>query len=274
MRISAGLIVLLLATTASGKAIVETFTVGDKPLVVVRPEGPGPWPVVYALPGLGEMKRGPRISSHGWVTHYGLREAMNAVLRGNVTSKDLQGLVKGDTLKPYRDRAARFKGLVIVCPATPVKLKASFRTYLIDTVIPWAERTLPIRRGPAFRGIDGISLGGRHALRIGLARPELFKAIGTEQAAARGLSSLANRLVRARPAAFAHLKVGLITSKHDGFREPVRKLNRTLTRLGVSTYFTVTPGRHDKRFARGPGAVEMLLFHDTALNRRSSQPRR
>lgn len=248
---------------------VTHHTVAGKPVVVVRPEGTGPWPVVYALPGLGEMVRGPKISAGGWLNQYGLRSAMVAVSSGTLTTKDFGGLVTPTDLASYQKQLARpWPGLVVVCPATPRKLTKRFICFLLDDVIPWAERTLPVRSGARHCVIDGISLGGRHALRIGLRHPRVFRAIGTEQAATGGLGPMASRLIRKAPAEYRHLDINLLTSKRDMFRPKIKAFHERLERLGLRSRFHVTPGGHTKRFARGPGAIDMLMWHTTILHGR------
>ncbi|MFT7624305.1 MAG: hypothetical protein ACI9WU_003492, partial [Myxococcota bacterium] len=191
-RLTAILVALAgLAVSAHAQVAVQAHVVDGKPVIAVVPEGAGPFPVVYALPGLGEMVRGPTASARGWVDDYGLVAA-------------------------YQDIA--LKGLVIVCPATPRALTGDFERYLLQSVIPWAEAQLPIRKGPKHRGIDGISMGGRHALRIGFKYPEQFATIGTEQAAVGSLAPRWARRIRKRPQRFAHLRVLLLTSNRDGFR--------------------------------------------------------
>jgi hypothetical protein len=269
MRIllSVTIAISLIATSALGSVVVREHKVGGKPVVVIQPAGPGPWPVVYALSGLGEMVRGPRAAAWGWVEKYGLVPAARAVTSKRLTSKAFHGLVTGKLLDAYRARHARgYAGLVIVCPAVPRKLTRAFKTYLLKRLIPWAESTLPIKRGPRFRGIDGISLGARHALRIGFEYPEKFRTLGTEQAAANGLAGYLTGRVRKAPQSFRNLVVNLLTSRGDGYRKVVGRLARALKGVGLHVRYGVTPGGHNKRFAKGPGAIDMLLFHDGVLN--------
>ena len=271
------LIATLLGPAARADVVVTTHRVGNRPVVVVQPkEGPGPWPVVYALPGLGEMVRSPEISASAWVNEYGLKAAFAAVQRGDLTKADFQGLVTDAQLAEYRLAAAQFRGLVIVCPATPKRMDKAWKAWLIDQVIPWAERTLPVIAGPKSRGLDGISMGGRHTLKLGFERPELFKTLGTEQAAVRGLGPRLQKQVRARPDAYRHLHINLLTSTKDGFRAAITRFHQRLSGLNLTVRHTITPGRHDKRFVRGPGAIDMLLFHDRVLwsrQPRSRQPK-
>ena len=264
---------LTLSFNAQAQVSVTEHLVKGKPVVVVQPETGGPFPVVYALSGLGEMVRGPRAAAHGWVEKYGLVPAMNAVMRGKLTSADFMGLVDGNLLVEYQERLSRkFSGLVIVCPAVPRKLSATFIRHLTNELIPWAEEKLPIIKGPGTRGIDGISLGGRHALQIALKHPQLFKSVGTEQASERGLGARWNKAWRTQPERFKHLHLNLLTSERDGYKKLIADFAQSLHDSPMRIRHQVTPGRHDKRFAKGPGALDMLLFHESVLHKSARAP--
>lgn len=245
---------------------VDRHTVGGRPVVVVRPTSGGPFPVVYALAGLGEMVRGPSASAAGWIEKYGLVEAFCAVSGGALTTDHFQGLVDGPLLDAYQQRmAAGFGGLVVVSPGIPRRPGRAFRKHLFEELIPWAERELPIKAGRAYRGIDGISLGGRHALRFASERPELFRTVGTEQAAVKGLIAVMRRAVRLRAEPMKALVFNLLSSHKDGFRRQIARFATGMRGLGLTIRHAETPGRHDKRFARGPGVIDMLLFHDAVF---------
>ena len=245
---------------------VEGHKVAGQPVVVVLPPGDGPWPVVYALSGLGEMVRGRRAAAWGWVEKYGLVAAMEAAHRQRLSIQDFQGLVDGQQLAEYNRRARSYRGVVVVCPAVPRKLTDRFVRHLMGEVIPWAERKLPIMKGARHRGVDGISLGGRHALKIGFDYASDFRTLGTEQAAARRLRGrLAKALSRWKGGAKSGPFVNLLTSHQDPYRSVVEALAGWMRREGVRVRFQKTAGRHDKRFVKGPGAIDMLLFHDRLL---------
>jgi len=61
------------------------------------------------------------------------------------------------------------------------------------------------------------------------------------------------------------LKLRLLTSKQDHFRRVNQRLSAALTKKGVRHQYLSVVGTHSYRFNRGPGALEMLLFHDRAL---------
>jgi enterochelin esterase-like enzyme len=237
--------VFALATEVASPTIrVYEVEVEGRPVVIVHPEGPGPMSLVVALPGLGEMVSGPRASARGWVDKYGLADAYRRLLAA-------------DPLFPR---------LAIVCPATPRDYTAAFERFVVFTLLPWAEANLDVRPGRE-RGIDGISAGGVHAMRIAFAHPEHFTTVGTEQTVTGGLHGTLPARLRRDPERFGHLHLHLLTSTHDPFRPKIQRLAESLEGLSVSVTLAVVPGRHDKAFARGPGAEGMLEFHARHLGK-------
>ena len=114
----------------------------------------------------------------------------------------------------------------------------------------------------AATGIDGVSMGGRIALFVGLSHPEVFGVVGVLQPAitveeAPMISALAG-------AAMAKAKVllRLVSSEEDPFLLAVRAASERMTSEGVPHELLVIPGTHGYEFNRGPGAAELLLWHE------------
>jgi len=61
------------------------------------------------------------------------------------------------------------------------------------------------------------------------------------------------------------LRIRLVTSDRDYFRGAVMAMHRALLAEHVEHEHLVIPGPHDYAFNRGPGGVEMLLWHDRVL---------
>ena len=59
----------------------------------------------------------------------------------------------------------------------------------------------------------------------------------------------------------------LLTSSRDYFRTAIRATSAAWTDAGVAHELVDIPGPHDYPFNRGPGAIEMLLWHDRVLAR-------
>jgi len=269
--VNTALALLLSGAVAAGPAYIETtrHEVAGQPVVVTKPNTSQRLPAVYVFSGLGEMVRGPMASANGWVEKYGLEEAMTALQNKTLDSDDLQGLASPTELRIYQKRARQYHGVVVVCVAAPRKYSRRFTKHLITEVIPWAESHLPVIAGRQARGLDGISLGGRHVLQIALKYPSDFRTFGTEQAAVKGLWPGYKRVLKTDRMWFKHSVFHLLSSHQDPFKGPVHSFAEKLRKYGVHVVHKVTEGRHDKRFAKGPGVVEMLLFHDKYLRERA-----
>lgn len=61
--------------------------------------------------------------------------------------------------------------------------------------------------------------------------------------------------------------IRILTSEKDPFRQPLAELVQALQAASRPVEFKVVPGPHDYEFNRGPGAFEMLLWHDRMLRR-------
>src|SRR5262249_17809092 len=106
------------------------------------------------------------------------------------------------------------------------------------------------------------------ALRIGFASPEAFGAVGTLQPAigedqVPEFTELAQAARKRNPT----LKLRLLTSKEDYFRRAVKATDAAGRAAGIEHELEDVPGPHDYPFNRGPGALEMLLWHDRILAR-------
>ena len=136
-------------------------------------------------------------------------------------------------------------------------LQVAFDDVVVNTIVPRARRELPVLADRANTGIDGVSLGG-------LGHPETFGAVEALQAAVRQRQNgVADRYVNSatRPSQ----RIRLVTSDGDPLRPDVEQLAATFRTRGIAYDLHVLHGPHDYVFNRGPGGIEMLLFHDRVL---------
>jgi hypothetical protein len=255
-----------------------SFDGGGRAVVVVPSWGkPGQkFPVLIALHGRGEALKGPELGAVGWPKDYAMLRAIERLCAPPLTAEDYESFVEPKRLAEVNaELAARpFAGLVVVCPYLPdldLRKPAPIREYgeyLLHTVLPRAQRELPVIASPAATGIDGVSLGGAVALRVGLGNPESFGAVGSLQAAI-GEDQVPELtdLVKAARAKNPKFSFRLLTSKEDYFRRAITSLSQALRAGGIEHDFADVPGPHDYPFNRGPGSLEMLLWHDRRLAR-------
>jgi enterochelin esterase-like enzyme len=188
--------------------------------------------------------------------------------------EDLEGFVDPARLDALnRDLAARpFGGLVVVCPYVPdIDLTSApalvdYARFVVEVLLPRVRREPRALVDPPSIGIDGVSLGGAVALHVGLAHPLAFGAVGAIQPAIREQDAAAwTERARAARAQNPRLKLRLLTSDGDYFREAVTRTSQAWSAAGVDHEFAIVPGPHDYAFNRGPGSIELLAWHDRTL---------
>ncbi len=254
---------------------------GDGRAAIVVPTWGGPaarFPVLIALHGRGEALKPPIEGALGWPRDYALLHAFDRLRAPPLTDLDYGGFSDRDRMLETNASLAKapLAGLIVACPWLPDLTSTSTREsdvagyakFVLDVLLPRVRRETPAYATPEATGIDGVSLGGAIALRIGLTSPEAFGAVGGIQPALTESqtpewTSLAQAARARRPG----LKLRLLTSHDDYFREAIISLSRSWTAAGITHDFAEVVGPHDYSFNRGPGSIELLLWHDRALSR-------
>ncbi len=231
-------------------------------------------PLLVALHGRGEAGRGLQIGARGWRDDYELERAHQRLKKPPLVAEDLHGFVRPKRLEQLNAslRNKPFGGLSVACPYTPALPDRSlvgsrpFADFVTNTLLPKVRKQLAL--GPAERartGIDGVSMGGRLSLLVGLSHPEIFGGVGALQPAigvseAGWLAQLA-----AKSASRGKQALRLVSSTSDPFLAAVKAFSTQLNQKGVAHQLLITPGPHDYVWNRGPGSFEMLLWHDRVL---------
>ncbi|HXN30850.1 MAG TPA: alpha/beta hydrolase-fold protein [Polyangiaceae bacterium] len=247
--------------------------------IVVPTWGGGPelrYPVLVALHGRGEALKPPAEGMMGWPRDYAMVHAIDRLRAPPLRDSDYLGFVDAPRLAQANSSlAARpFGGVIVACPWLPdfhptatVDI-AAYGRFVLDELLPRVRRETPALRAPEATGIDGVSLGGVIALRIGLTSPESFGAVGGIQPAiAEGQSGEWTALAQAARARRSAMKLRLLTSHDDYFRDAITAVSQAWRLGGIDHDFADVLGPHDYVFNRGPGSIELLLWHDRALAR-------
>ncbi|MGC4093683.1 MAG: alpha/beta hydrolase-fold protein [Polyangiaceae bacterium] len=258
--------------------VFENTPVGRMVVVVLLPERDenAKWPVLITMHGRGEALKGPDRGARGWLDDYDLQRALKRVHSPPLTREDFKGFVK--EARRARLNAALsekpFRGFITVCPYTPDMLTGDdpfgkappLARFLVDELLPRVYRETPAIGTAASTAIDGVSLGGRAAISVGLLRPTAFGVVSSLQAAFHSDKAIeiAERARQARQQNPA-LVLRMLTSDEDVFLGPVTAIAQSIRAAGVPVQLDVVVGPHDYDFNRGPGALEMILFHDRVL---------
>lgn len=234
------------------------------------------FPVLIAMHGRGEALKGPEKGARGWIDDYWLPRADDRLRTPPLLEEDFRGFVESDRLDRLNQGLEKrpFAGLIVVCPYTPDILAGDrpfgaaepLAKFLVDELLQRVRRETPAQSEASATGIDGVSLGGRASLLVGLLRPEAFGVVATLQPAfdSADAPEIARRVAQAREKN-PKLKLSLLTSTKDYFLAPTRAISKALTEGKQEHRLRVVPGPHDYDFNRGPGAIEMLAYHDRVL---------
>jgi hypothetical protein len=227
-------------------------------------------PLLVALHGRGEASRGQQVGAGAWLNDYDMDRQVHRLLQPPLLSVDLEDMVTRERLAALNASLAKapFKGVVTACPWCPDLADTSaagashFARFVCDDLLGKVRAVTGSKADRTRTGIDGISMGGRLALLVGLTNPDVFGVVGAMQPAviaeeAETLSNLARNAMARAP-----VKLRLLTSDKDYFREGVQAVSARMRSDGVAHDLLVLTGDHGYEFNRGPGGFEMLLWHD------------
>jgi dienelactone hydrolase len=211
------------------------------------------------------------VGAGAWPHEYQLDRLVQRLLSSApLTAGDLLDMTNAARLQKLNASlaGAPFEGIALGCPYTPNLADKSvdgarpFGRFLVEQLLAKLRTETGSTADRRATGIDGVSMGGRLALLVGLSYPEVFGAVGALQPAlqieeAALVSELAKKAVARAP-----VLLRLVTSTDDYFLPAVRAASERLRTDGVDHELLVIPGTHGYDFNRGPGGVEMLLWHE------------
>src|SRR6185436_2629637 len=133
-------------------------------------------PILIALHGRGEAGRGLDIGASAWPHEYALDRMHRRLHAPPLTSADLQEMWSPARLAELNAslQAAPYQGLAVACPYTPdlpdrtVEGARGFGRFVVEKLLARVRAELDSKVERSAVGIDGVSMGGRLALFVGL----------------------------------------------------------------------------------------------------------
>jgi hypothetical protein len=240
---------------------------------ILSPSAQCALPTIVALHGRGEADHGLDDGAHGWERYYALGIINGRLFAPPLTPEDVGGFLDNDRIAAINASLAKnpYAGLCVACPYTPnlghpsVEEAQPFARFVTRELL---TKSCDLTGAPRTRektGIDGVSMGGRLALLVGLSHPEVFGSIGALQPQidvweAPMFAELAKKAMEKQK-----FTLRLVSSTDDAFLDAVQALDAELTKVGVPHRTIITKGPHDYVWNKGPGGCEMLMFHERVL---------
>ncbi len=120
----------------------------------------------------------------------------------------------------------------------------AFARELITEVIPLVEEQYPVRQDPAGRAFAGLSMGGRHALTLGLRHADVFSQIGAFSAAVPDAATLEAALPRVADINAQLTRLWIACGRDDFLFKQNESLHAALEKAGLRHDYMVTDGDH------------------------------
>ena len=120
----------------------------------------------------------------------------------------------------------------------------AFAKELITEVIPLVEKNYPARKDPAGRAFAGLSMGGRHALTIGLRHADHFSHIGAFSAAVPDQATLEAALPKAADINARLTRMWIACGRADFLFQQNESLHDSFEKAGLRHEYLATEGDH------------------------------
>ena len=229
------------------------------------------YPLVIAFGGAGECARSPRDGALAWLHYYKTDAAIRALANNRLTPHDFRELITPPHLNDFNRRlkASPYRGIILACPSSPLLSPQvgleypEYEEYIMNELVPALKSRY--RVADARVGIDGVSMGGARAMYYGFKYPEVFSSIGSVQGAFGPYFDVYRHFVERHSETLKKRSIQLVTSDRDPMAPSVERMHKLLVDNSIPHRYLKLTGPHDYIFNQGPGALELLVFHDHAL---------
>ncbi len=238
------------------------------------------YPLVIAFGGAGECARPPRQGALAWIEFYKTDEAVRALNDNHLEGSHFKGLATERELLEFNRSLQEhpYGGVILACPfSPPLTLGGRFEdenyeAFIVRELVTALKKHYRVRTNGI--GIDGVSMGGARSMYYGFKYPEVFRSIGSIQAAVGPFQQIYENLAERNVELLKSRSIQLISSSKDPMQPSVHKMHNMLRSKQIPHRYSILTGPHDYVFNQGPGALALLIFHDRVLRSVARGPTR
>jgi hypothetical protein len=245
---------------------------GPSTAIVGVPKGLAPGakvPLVVLLPGGHSNWQPHDAGCWCWWSEYDLGYCETALRRGKLDEKDFQELVRPDELARFNDNLAKapYQGVAVAaawCLTRDYVLEPNgkMNSDWLHQLVERCRKELPVLQTREGTGLGGMSSGGLWAIYCGAQCEDLFGFVNATQPYTRELVQVLRRAVVARK---TDQKLRIVGALDDRIRIPTSELVAALKADGLDVPYYEYLGKHDQKFAAGPGGIDTLFHFDRVL---------
>ena len=226
-------------------------------------------PLVVLLPGGHSNWQPHDAGCWCWWSEYDLGYCETALRRGKLEVEDFHELVRPDELTRFNDNLAKapYRGLVVAaawCLTRDFVLEPNgkMNSDWLRQVVDRCRAELPVEPTRAATGLGGMSSGALWSIYCGAQCEDVFGFVNATEPYTRELVQVLRRAVVARK---TDQKLRIVGATEDRIRIPTNELVSYLKADGVDLDYYEYLGKHDQKFAAGPGGIDMLFHFDRVL---------
>lgn len=226
-------------------------------------------PLVVLLPGGHSNWQPHDAGCWCWWSEYGLGDCESALRNPPLDDHDFQGLVRPEELVRFNAYLAKtpYRGVVIAaawCLTRDYTLErnGAMNSAWLHQLVERCRAELPVLTTRDATGLGGMSSGGLWALYCGSQCEDLFSHVISSEPYTRELVQVLRRAIVARK---SDQTLKIVSANEDRIRPVTLELVEALRADGVALEYVEYLGKHDQRFAAGPGGIDVLFSFDRML---------
>jgi hypothetical protein len=245
---------------------------GPSTAIIGMPKGLAPGekvPLVVLLPGGHSNWQPHDAGCWCWWSEYDLGYCETALRRGVLEAKDFQDLVRPEELTRFNENLAKtpYRGVAVAaawCLTRDYVLEPNgkMNSDWLRMLVERCRKELPVLQTREGTGLGGMSSGALWAMYCGAQCEDVFGHVNATQPYTRELVQVLRRAVEARK---TDQKLRIVGALDDRIRIPTSELVALLKADGVDVPYYEYLGKHDQKFAAGPGGLDMLFHFDRVL---------